>query len=108
VHEFDRILTDRHDAALARVEAVVRAGVRGVVDDGGPGGRPGREHPAQRLIGADRGAPSSTHTFEGLTGMELGLHVSDFTWPGGTPALAPTLVRMAHDAEDAGFDRISV
>jgi len=40
--------------------------------------------------------------------MELGLHVSSFTWPGGTPALAPTLVRIAHDAEDAGFDRISV
>src|SRR5438309_6782239 len=40
--------------------------------------------------------------------MELGLHVSDFTWPGGAPALAPTLVRIAHDAEDAGFTRLSV
>jgi len=40
--------------------------------------------------------------------MELGLHVSDFTWRGGVPALAPTLVRIAHDAEDAGFTRLSV
>jgi F420-dependent oxidoreductase-like protein len=40
--------------------------------------------------------------------MELGLHVSDFTWTGGTPALAPTLVRIARDAEDAGFARLSV
>jgi len=40
--------------------------------------------------------------------MELGLHVPDFTWPGGPPALAPTLVRIAHDAEDAGFGRLSV
>ncbi len=40
--------------------------------------------------------------------MELGLHVSNFTWHGGVPALAPTLVRIAHDAEDAGFTRLSV
>jgi F420-dependent oxidoreductase-like protein len=40
--------------------------------------------------------------------MELGLHVSDFTWPGGAPALAPTLARIARDAEDAGFARLSV
>ncbi len=40
--------------------------------------------------------------------MELGLHISDFTWPGGAPALAPTLVRMAQDAENAGFTRLSV
>jgi F420-dependent oxidoreductase-like protein len=40
--------------------------------------------------------------------MDLGLHVSDFTWPGGAPALTPTLVRIARDAEDAGFARLSV
>jgi F420-dependent oxidoreductase-like protein len=40
--------------------------------------------------------------------MELGLHVSDFTWPGGAPELAPTLVRVAQDAETAGFTRLSV
>jgi F420-dependent oxidoreductase-like protein len=40
--------------------------------------------------------------------MELGLHVSNFTWPGGAPALAPTLARVAHDAEAAGFTRLSV
>ena len=40
--------------------------------------------------------------------MELGLHVSDFTWPGGAPELGPTLARIARDAEDAGFARLSV
>ena len=40
--------------------------------------------------------------------MELGLHVSDFTWPGGAPDLGPTLARIARDAEDAGFARLSV
>jgi len=40
--------------------------------------------------------------------MDLGLHVSDFTWPGGAPALAPTLARIARDAEEAGFARLSV
>src|SRR6266566_3789332 len=49
-----------------------------------------------------------TSNSEGKVHMELGLHVSDFTWRGGVPALAPTLVRIAHDAEDAGFTRLSV
>jgi F420-dependent oxidoreductase-like protein len=40
--------------------------------------------------------------------MELGLHVPDFTWPGGAPELGATLVQIAHDAEEAGFDRLSV
>jgi F420-dependent oxidoreductase-like protein len=40
--------------------------------------------------------------------MELGLHVSDFTWPEGAPALGPTLARVARDAEAAGFTRLSV
>jgi F420-dependent oxidoreductase-like protein len=40
--------------------------------------------------------------------MELGLHVSDFTWPGGAPMLAPTLARIAREAESAGFTRLSV
>jgi F420-dependent oxidoreductase-like protein len=40
--------------------------------------------------------------------MELGLHVSDFTWPGGAAALGPTLARIGRDAEQAGFTRLSV
>jgi F420-dependent oxidoreductase-like protein len=40
--------------------------------------------------------------------MRLGLHVSDFTWSGGTRELAPKLARVARDAEEAGFDRLSV
>jgi F420-dependent oxidoreductase-like protein len=40
--------------------------------------------------------------------MKLGLHVSDFTWPGGAAELGPTLVGIARDAEAAGFDRLSV
>jgi F420-dependent oxidoreductase-like protein len=40
--------------------------------------------------------------------MELGLHVSDFSWPGGPPAIAGDLTRIATAAEDAGFAKLSV
>ena len=37
--------------------------------------------------------------------MKLGLHISDFTWPGGPPRLAEDLAAIARAADDAGFDR---
>ncbi|MHB2023135.1 MAG: LLM class F420-dependent oxidoreductase [Mycobacteriales bacterium] len=40
--------------------------------------------------------------------MKLGLHLPDFTWPGGAPRLGSDLGRIARAAEEAGFDRISV
>jgi F420-dependent oxidoreductase-like protein len=40
--------------------------------------------------------------------MKLGLHVSDFTWPGGPARLGADLGTIAQTAEAAGFDRISV
>jgi alkanesulfonate monooxygenase len=40
--------------------------------------------------------------------MELGLHIADFTWAGGAPALGPALARHVRDAEAAGIRRISV
>src|SRR6266700_312692 len=40
--------------------------------------------------------------------MKLGLHIADFTWDGGPPALAPRLGEIARRAEQAGVDRISV
>src|SRR5450432_4194012 len=40
--------------------------------------------------------------------MELGLHVSDFTWPGGAPTLAADLRRVAVTAEEQGFAKLSV
>jgi F420-dependent oxidoreductase-like protein len=40
--------------------------------------------------------------------MKLGLHIPDFTWPGGPPALAGRLAEVAVLAEQAGFDRVSV
>ncbi len=40
--------------------------------------------------------------------MKLGLHLSNFTYPAGAPALAADLTRIAAAAEDAGFDRLSV
>jgi F420-dependent oxidoreductase-like protein len=40
--------------------------------------------------------------------VKLGLHISNFTWPGGAPRLGPTLADVASAADDAGFDRISV
>jgi F420-dependent oxidoreductase-like protein len=40
--------------------------------------------------------------------MELGLHIANFTWEGGGPALAENLSRTAHAAEEAGFSRVTV
>jgi F420-dependent oxidoreductase-like protein len=40
--------------------------------------------------------------------VKIGLHVPDFTWAGGDPAIAATLARVVRTAEDVGFDRISV
>ena len=40
--------------------------------------------------------------------MKVGLHVADFTWDGGPPALGPRLGEVARHAEDGGVDRISV
>src|SRR3984885_5209599 len=40
--------------------------------------------------------------------MKLGLHICDFTWPAGPSHLGQQLGEVAHAAEDAGFDRISV
>ena len=40
--------------------------------------------------------------------MRLGLHVSNFTWPGGPARIGPDLRAAARGAEAAGFDRMSV
>ncbi len=40
--------------------------------------------------------------------MNIGLHVSDFTWPGGPRAIASDLARIATAAEEQGFAKLSV
>ena len=40
--------------------------------------------------------------------MKLGVHVSNFTWPGGPAAIASDLTRIAAAAEDQGFSKLSV
>jgi F420-dependent oxidoreductase-like protein len=40
--------------------------------------------------------------------MRVGLQLSWFTWPGGPPAIGPTLSRIARDAEDAGLHSLWV
>jgi F420-dependent oxidoreductase-like protein len=40
--------------------------------------------------------------------MKVGLHISDFTWDGGAPALSGHLAGVLRRAEQAGIDRISV
>ncbi|HEY5246980.1 MAG TPA: LLM class F420-dependent oxidoreductase [Dermatophilaceae bacterium] len=40
--------------------------------------------------------------------MRLGLHIPDFTWQGGPPAIRARLAEVARLGEEAGFDRISV
>jgi F420-dependent oxidoreductase-like protein len=40
--------------------------------------------------------------------MKIGLHIPDFTWDGGDPAIGATLAEVARTADEVGFDRISV
>ncbi len=40
--------------------------------------------------------------------MKLGLHIADFTFPGGPRTLADDLTRIAAAAEENGFSRVSV
>jgi F420-dependent oxidoreductase-like protein len=40
--------------------------------------------------------------------MELGVHVSNFTWPGGPKLIAQDLTRVATAAEEQGFAKLSV
>ena len=40
--------------------------------------------------------------------MEIGLHVANFTWPGGPGAIAEQLTRVVTTAEDVGMSRVSV
>ncbi|MEA2611597.1 MAG: hypothetical protein QOG32_1323 [Chloroflexota bacterium] len=40
--------------------------------------------------------------------MKIGLQVSSFTWPGGTPAIGPTLAEIVRQADEVGFDSIWV
>ena len=40
--------------------------------------------------------------------MKLGVHIADFTFPGGSRTLADDLTRIAQAAEENGFARISV
>jgi F420-dependent oxidoreductase-like protein len=40
--------------------------------------------------------------------MKLGLQLPSFTWPGGTPAIGPTLARIVRTADEVGFDSIWV
>jgi F420-dependent oxidoreductase-like protein len=40
--------------------------------------------------------------------VKLGIQIPSFTWPGGTPAIGPTLGRIARQAEDVGVDSVWV
>jgi alkanesulfonate monooxygenase SsuD/methylene tetrahydromethanopterin reductase-like flavin-dependent oxidoreductase (luciferase family) len=40
--------------------------------------------------------------------MDLGLHLSNFTWPGGPATFTTDLARAAQLAEDVGFTKLSV
>jgi len=40
--------------------------------------------------------------------MKFGLHIPDFTWDGGPPALRGRFADIAREAEQGGFDRVSV
>jgi F420-dependent oxidoreductase-like protein len=41
-----------------------------------------------------------------LRAVRIGLQIDRFDWPGGTPAIGPTLARIVRQADDVGFDSI--
>ena len=57
-------------------------------------------------IRVTRGTERDTGTLRNE--MKIGLQISSFTWPGGTPAIAQTLAEIARQADDVGFDSIWV
>jgi len=40
--------------------------------------------------------------------VKIGLQIPSFSWPGGTEAIGPTVGRIAHQADEIGFDSIWV
>jgi len=40
--------------------------------------------------------------------MKLGIHIPDFSWPGGAPRLGSQLTDVAQGAEEAGFEMLTV
>jgi F420-dependent oxidoreductase-like protein len=40
--------------------------------------------------------------------MKVGIHITNFGWPGGAPAIGPTLAEIGRAAEDGGIASISV
>src|SRR6266540_3323029 len=40
--------------------------------------------------------------------MKAGIHVTNFTWPGGAETIAPTLAKIARTADEAGFAHLSL
>jgi F420-dependent oxidoreductase-like protein len=60
---------------------------------------------APRFVGALAGADRQQ---EDPMPLSFALHLGKWAWPGGAPALAENLSRVARAAEEAGFDAISV
>ncbi len=67
----------------------------------------GRERPLWGPFGLGRlgGVSTSRRT---VASMELGLHLANFTWSGGTATFVDDLSRTAKLAEDVGFAKLSV
>jgi hypothetical protein len=40
--------------------------------------------------------------------MKIGLHVVSFSWPDAPTSIAPTLAAVAHAAEEAGIDELTL
>src|SRR5206468_12171167 len=55
------------------------------------------------------GVPHTCRTpSDWLMSMQLGVHISKFTWAGGPTAIAADLKRVAQTADEAGFAKLSV
>ena len=95
------------DTVIVGGEPIVESGRHRLGDVAASAGRGDRA-----AVGGRRMSPVRTSVdggaLEGWICMELGVHVSNFTWPGGPPQIAPDLTRIATAAEDHGFAKLSV
>ncbi|MCU1688455.1 MAG: putative F420-dependent oxidoreductase, partial [Jatrophihabitantaceae bacterium] len=61
-----------------------------------------------RACGYDAGLWIASAGGASVQPMRLGVHIPDFTWPGGPSALGPDLAAIARAVDAGGFDRLSV
>src|SRR5258705_39262 len=85
------------------------------VTNGGAAWRSESAEPLHHLHRAPEGAEgaqvlrgSAEGRLDADISMKIGLQIPSFSWPGGAGDIGPTLAKIAHTADEGGFDLIGV